>query len=144
LLDAYLFYAVDRYDIRGKRRFERNQKYYLVDTGIRTALLGRSSPDSGRLLENTIYLELRRRRANVFVGQIDGSEVDFVAEHPDGTEYIQVAETVATPPTLERELRPLQRIPDSHPRLLLTMDTGAPCSHNGINQFYVPDWLDHS
>ena len=141
LAEAYLFYPVNRYDIRGKSRLERIQKFYIVDPGLRTALLGRSTPDRGRVLENIVYLELVRRGATVFVGKLDNAEVDFVVEWGDRTEYLQVAETTADPSTLERELTPLRRIPDFHQRTLITLDPTGPYNIDGINQIYAPDWL---
>jgi predicted AAA+ superfamily ATPase len=141
LLQAFLFYSVPRYDVRGKRRLQRNEKYYIVDPGLRTALLGRASPDAGRVLENVVFLELMRRRAKVYTGVIGEYEIDFVVEWPDRTEYIQVAQSVREPTTLERELRPLRVIPDFHQRTLLTLDPDGPYSHDGIQQLYAPDWL---
>ena len=141
LAEAYLLYPVNRYNIRGKRRLERIQKYYLVDPGLRTAMLGRSAPDRGRVLENVIYLELLRRHGRVFAGKLDNLEVDFVVEWNDHTEYIQVAETTADPVTLERELAPLRRIPNFHPRTLITLDPTGPHSFDGISQAYAPEWL---
>ncbi|MDR0945896.1 MAG: ATP-binding protein [Bifidobacteriaceae bacterium] len=141
LAAAYLLYPVERYDIRGKRRLEQLGKYYLVDTGLRRALLGEAAPDLGRVLENLVYLELRRRGGKIYVGQLPGGEVDFVVERGGATEYVQVSETVRDPATLERELAPLRAIPDYHPRLLLTCDPGGPYNHDGIRQEYLPDWL---
>ncbi|MDR0849527.1 MAG: ATP-binding protein, partial [Propionibacteriaceae bacterium] len=80
LTEAFLLYPVGRYDIRGKRRMERIRKYYLVDPGLRTTLLGNSSPDRGRVLENIVYLELRRRGGRIYVGKLDSAEVDFIVE----------------------------------------------------------------
>jgi len=141
LIEAFLFYPVNRYDIRGKNRLDRIQKYYLVDPGLRTALLGRASPDHGRVLENIVYLELIRRRSKVYVGKLDDTEVDFIVENDGLTQYVQVAETVAAPEMLERELTPLRQIPDFNPRLLITLDPTGPSSHDGILQVYAPDWL---
>ena len=141
LVGAYLLYPAHRYDIRGKGQLERVAKYYIVDPGLRTALLGLASPDHGRVLENIVYLELLRRQAKVYVGKIDGTEVDFVVESNGRTQYIQVAETVADETTLRRELGPLQKVPDFNQRLLLTLDPVPPASHDGIEQIYAPDWL---
>ena len=142
LIEAFLLYPVNRYDIRGKNRLDRVQKYYLVDPGLRTALLGRASPDRGRVLENIVYLELIRRRSTVYVGKLDDTEVDFIVENDGFTQYIQVAETVAAPETLERELAPLRAIPDFNPRTLITLDPTGPYSYDGIQQVYAPDWLE--
>ncbi|MDR0989844.1 MAG: ATP-binding protein [Propionibacteriaceae bacterium] len=140
LEDAYLLYPGPRFDIRGKRRLEVNQKYYLVDTGLRRALLGRSSPDTGRVLENVVFLQLLRQAKSLYVGKLGSAEVDFVVEYADRTEYVQVCQTVTAPETLARELAPLQAIPDYYPRTLLTLDPGT-FTHAGINQFNIVDWL---
>ncbi len=118
------------------------EKYYLVDLGLRNALLGKElAADTGHLLENIIYLELQRRNSQVWIGKADNLEVDFVVRDKSGyTKYIQVAYTVKDAKTLERELAPFAKISDFNERLLITMDyeTG---SHNGVKQINAIDWL---
>ncbi len=142
LVESYLFYKVNRYDIRGKQHLATQEKYYLVDLGLRYALLGKElNTDVGHLLENVIFLELLRRNCQVWVGKTDNLEVDFVVRDKNGyTQYIQVAFTVKEQKTLERELAPFDKIPDYNERLLITMDyeTG---SHNGVKQINAIDWL---
>jgi len=138
---SYVFYQAKRYDIRGKHHLTRVSKYYLVDPGLRMLLLGKAPTDYGRLLENIVYLELRRRYSQVSVGKLATGEVDFVAQDSDGSHYYQVSETVKDAKTLQRELAPLVAIPDHHPRTLLTLDNYPPNSHEGIQQQYVLDWL---
>jgi predicted AAA+ superfamily ATPase len=142
LVESYLFYEVNRYDIKGKQHLATQEKYYLVDLGLRNALLGKElKADAGHLLENVIYLELLRRNYQVWIGKADNHEVDFVARDKDGyTHYIQVAYTVKDQKTRERELAPFEKIPDFNERLLITMDyeTG---SHNGVKQINAIDWL---
>ncbi len=142
LVESYLFYKVNRYDIKGKQHLATQEKYYLVDLGLRNALLGKEfSTDAGRLLENIIFLELQRRNYQVWIGKADNLEVDFVVRDKDGyTKYIQVSQTVKNQDTLARELAPFAKIPDFNERLLLTMDyeTG---SHNGVKQVNAIDWL---
>jgi len=142
LVESYLFYKVNRYDIKGKQHLATQEKYYLVDLGLRYALLGKElSADTGHLLENVIYLELLRRNYQIWIGKTDNLEVDFVVRNKDGyTKYIQVAYTVKDKKTLERELAPFNRIPDFNERLLITMDyeTG---NHNGVKQINAIDWL---
>lgn len=140
LSEAYMLYEARRYDVRGKRLLENTAKWYAVDTGLRTALLGDRGRDAGRLLENVVYLELRRRFRDVFVGQLEGAEVDFVADAVASPTYIQVALTAQDPAVLARELRPLAAAPGHHPRLLLTTDEGT-ADHDGIIQRNVYDWL---
>ena len=142
LVEAYLFYKVNRYDIKGKQHLATQEKYYLVDLGLRHALLGKELlADTGHLLENVIFLELQRRSEQVWIGKADNLEVDFVVRDKDGyTKYIQVASTVKEEKTLDRELAPLAKIPDYNERLLITMDyeTG---SRNGVKQINAIDWL---
>ena len=142
LVESYLFYKVNRYDIKGKQHLATQEKYYLVDLGLRYALLGKElSSDVGHLLENIIFLELQRRRSQIWIGKTDNLEVDFITRDKNGyTKYIQVSYTVKEQKTLERELAPFSKIPDFNERLLITMDyeTG---SHNGIKQINAIDWL---
>jgi predicted AAA+ superfamily ATPase len=142
LVESYLFYKVNRYDIKGKQHLATQEKYYLVDLGLRYALLGKElSADVGHLLENIIFLELQRRNSQTWIGKTDNLEVDFVVRDKNGyTKYIQVAYTVTEQKTLERELAPFAKSPDFNERLLITMDyeTG---SHNGVKQINAIDWL---
>ena len=118
------------------------EKYYLVDLGFRTALLGKElTSDAGHLLENIIYLELIRRNYQVWIGKVNNLEIDFVVRSKEGmTQYIQVSQTVQDKVTLERELKPLNTIPDHFEKLLITMDydTGT---YNGIKKINAIDWL---
>lgn len=118
------------------------EKYYLVDLGLRNALLGKElATDAGHLLENIVFLELQRRDEQVWVGKADNLEVDFVTRDKDGyTKYIQVALTVKEQKTLDRELAPFSKIPDYNERLLITMDYER-VSHNGVKQVNAIDWL---
>lgn len=142
LVESYLFYKVNRYDIKGKQHLATQEKYYLVDLGLRYALLGKElTSDAGPLLENVIFLELLRRNYQVWIGKTDNLEVDFVVRNKEGyTQYIQVAYTVKEQKTLERELAPFKKIPDFNERLIITMDfeTG---NHNGVKQINAIDWL---
>jgi len=142
LVESYLFYKVNRYDIKGKLHLATQEKYYLVDLGLRYALLGKElSADVGHLLENVIFLELQRRNSQIWIGKADNTEVDFVVRDKNGyTKYIQVAYTVKEQKTLERELAPFAKIPDFNERLLITMDyeTGT---LNGVKQINAIDWL---
>ena len=142
LVESYLFYKVNRYDIKGKLHLATQEKYYLVDLGLRYALLGKElTADVGHLLENVIFLELQRRNSQIWIGKADNTEVDFVVRDKNGyTKYIQVAYTVKEQKTLERELAPFAKIPDFNERLLITMDyeTG---SHSGVKQINAIDWL---
>ncbi len=142
LVESYLFYKVNRYDIKGKQHLSTQEKYYLVDLGLRYALLGKElTADVGHLLENVIYLELLRRNYQIWIGKTDNLEVDFVVRNKDGyTQYIQVAYTVTEKKTLERELAPFNKIPDFNERILITMDYERG-NHNGVKQINAIDWL---
>lgn len=143
LANSYLIYPASRYDIRGKKLLTTNDKFYLVDLGLRDILLGdRPDSDLGHRLENIVYLELlRRKEGRVYIGRQDNLEVDFVVEKPRGErEYYQVAYTIADPATLERELAPLQKIRDNFPKTIITHDT-VPENFEGIKKLNVVDWL---
>ena len=140
-LDSYIVYQARRYDIRGKQHLKTLEKYYAVDVGLRFFLLGRAHADTGHLLENVIYLELLRRGYSVSVGKLDELEVDFVAVNQEGTTYIQAAATVREESTLQRELRPLQRIRDHYPKLILTLDDDPPADYGGIRRVHALEWL---
>jgi predicted AAA+ superfamily ATPase len=143
LNDAMLLYCVPRYDIKGKGLLQSLNKFYLSDTSFRRIRLGKTpEQDMGHLLENAVYLELRRRNRNVYVGKFRDKEVDFVVTDRDGyTSYYQVAWTTMTPEILERELAPLNAIKDSNPKYLLTADVDMDPVYNGIRKFNVADWL---
>ena len=142
LTDSYIFYKADRYDIKGRQHLKTLGKYYMVDTGLRNLLLAGSASDTGHLIENIVYLELLRRGNKVNIGKLAEKEVDFVARYSEGMAYYQVSSTVLDENTLKRELEPLQRIPDNHPKFLLTLDEiGAGANHDGIRQLNLIDWL---
>jgi predicted AAA+ superfamily ATPase len=141
MIASYLLYPARRYDIKGKIYLEGSAKHYLVDIGLRRAILGTSRPDTGHVLENLVFLELLRRRNTVSVGKVASAEVDFRADGPDGIVYLQVAQSVTDPNVLERELAPLKAIPDHYPRFLLVGDDPEPASHDGIHQLSVRQWL---
>ena len=142
LTDSFIFYKADRYDIKGKQHLKTLGKYYLVDTGLRNMLLSGSSADLGHQLENIVYLELLRRGNKVSIGKLAEREVDFVTTNAEGVCYYQVASSVLDENTLARELTSLQKIPDHHPKFLLTLDDIMPnANHDGIRQVNVLDWL---
>ena len=144
LCSSYILYQVKCYDVRGKRLLKLQGKYYAVDMGMRRMLLSNQVRDTGRILENIVFLELMRRTGSVFVGRVGALEVDFVAQGPEGTAYYQVAESVADESVLARELVPLERIADNHPKYLLTLDDADPMDRGGIMQINVLDWLMES
>ena len=142
LLESFLIYKVERFDVKGKNLLARDYKYYVVDSGLRSYLLGKKADsDMGHILENIVYLELLRRGYKVYVGKVDDLEVDFVAENRDGLRYYQVALTVRDEKVLERELRSLQKTGDHYPKTLLTFDMDLETDYDGIRKVNVVDWL---
>lgn len=141
LVECYLFYRADRYDVRGKQNLKVGSKYYITDLGLRHLLLGIRNTDLGHLLENVVYLELLRRGCQVMVGKMDAEEIDFVTFRSGQTEYYQVALSVRDASTLRRELAPLKRLSDHYPKYLLTLDNDPLVFHDGVRQIYVLDWL---
>ncbi|MFZ3132495.1 MAG: ATP-binding protein [Desulfosporosinus sp.] len=142
LTDSYIFYKVERYDIKGRQHLKTLGKYYLVDSGIRNLLLASSSSDLGHMIENVVYLELLRRGSKVNIGKLYEKEVDFVASDMNGRTYYQVAASVLDESTLNRELEPLQKIADNYPKILLTLDDiGAGRNFAGIRHLNLLDWL---
>ena len=142
LLESFLIYKAERFDVKGKNLLARDYKYYVVDSGLRSYLLGKKADsDMGHILENIVYLELLRRGYKVYVGKVDELEVDFVAENRDGLRYYQVALTVRDEKVLERELRSLQKTGDHYPKTLLTLDMDLETDYDGIKKINVVDWL---
>ena len=142
LIDAFLLYKVDRFDAKGKEVLSSGYKYYVVDMGFRTHMLGKKAgQDMGHILENIVYLELLRRGYKVYTGKVDDLEIDFVAENKNGLEYYQVSLTTRDEETLERELKPLQKTGDFYPKYLLTMDRDLDADYNGIRKINIIDWL---
>lgn len=145
LMDSFIFYRVQRYDIKGKQHLSTGAKYYLCDVGLRYYMLGTRPGDFGHILENIVYLELVRRGNEVYVGKAYDTEIDFIAIHKGEKSYYQVAYTVmeldGSDRILQRELRPLQLCKDNNQKFLLTMDNVPPVSHDGIKQRYLLDWL---
>ena len=141
LLESYILYKVNRFDIKGKQLLKTQEKYYLSDLGLRTYLLGKNyNRDLDHILENIIFLELKRKGYRVYIGKNDINEVDFVVETSDDYIYIQVALSVREEQTLRRELKPLETIPDHFRKYLITLDYDTN-NYNGIKQISAIDFL---
>lgn len=141
LLESYILYKVNRFDIKGKQLLKTQEKYYLSDLGLRTYLLGKNyNRDLGHILENIIYLELKRKGYRIYVGKNDVNEVDFVVETEDDYIYIQVALSVRDEKTLQRELKPLETIADHFKKYIITLDYDTN-NYNGIKQISAIDFL---
>ncbi len=141
LNDAFIFYSVRRYDIKGKQLLKTLNKNYIVDIGFRNMLLGYRDDDSGHILENIVFLELLRREYKVYIGKIGNTEVDFIAEKAGERLYIQVTESMLSEETRERELRPLKMIKNNYEKLVLSMDRHYIHSFDGIKLLNIIDWL---
>lgn len=141
LLEAYFFYEIKCFDIKGREFLRTLGKYYIVDIGLRNYLLGFRDRDTGHVLENVVYLELLRRGYDVAIGKIDRFEVDFIATKADEKLYIQVTESMRDEMVRERELRPLQKIQDNYKKLVLTLEPGIEREFGGIQVVNVVDWL---
>ncbi|MFZ3130690.1 MAG: ATP-binding protein [Desulfosporosinus sp.] len=141
LMDSYIIYQAKRYNVKGKQYLKTLEKYYIVDIGMRYMLLGGRKTDVGHILENVIYLELLRRRYQVYIGKVDELEVDFVAMNHEGIVYFQVAATVREQTTFERAITPLKRISDHYPKYILTLDEDPDADYEGIRRLNVIDWL---
>jgi predicted AAA+ superfamily ATPase len=141
LTDAYLFYKVNRYDIKGKMHLKTECKYYCCDTGLRNMILGTSNKDVGYQIENIVYLELLRRGYTVNIGKSGrDTEVDFVAVRDKKTEYYQISTTVLDENTLKRELGSFNHVKDNYPKFLITLDDFK-FDYNGIQHINLIDWL---
>ena len=141
LTEAYIFYEIKRFDIKGKEYLRTLGKYYIVDIGLRNYLLGYRDGDSGHILENIIYFELLRRGYNVAIGKIDNQEVDFIATKADEKKYIQVTESMNAPETRERELAPLRKIRDSYEKVVIALECDLTQTQDGIKIIRALDFL---
>ena len=141
LENAYVFYGVQRYDVKGKQLLKTLGKHYIVDLGFRNMLLGLRDADRGYVLENVVFLELMRRQYRVSIGKVGDLEVDFIAQTPQRKIYIQVTESLLSPDVRERELRPLMSIPDHHEKMVLSMDRSFVQSQDGIKIINLLDFL---
>lgn len=142
LENAFIFYSVNRYDIKGKEYLKTQGKYYIVDLGLRNYLLGFRDRDRGHILENIVYMELLKRGYEVSIGKIQDKEVDFIATKFNKKAYIQVTETIQSEETRIRELRPLKSIRDNYEKIILTTDTlFSGTDDEGIKIINLIDWL---
>ena len=142
LTDSLLVHEVSRYNIKGKEFLSTLSKYYVTDLGLRQMILGNRNIDTGHILENVIYLELLRRKGNVYVGQFDKKEIDFVVINSNEIEYYQVALTVLDENTLKRELDAFKNIKDNYPKYLITLDdVMVNTDYDGIKVVSALEWL---
>lgn len=141
LIESFIFYPAERFDIVGKQLLKSNRKLYIVDLGLRNYILPRQNYDLGFSLENIVFFELLRRGYRVMIGKVGNTEVDFVAEKNGVYSYTQVTVDMTAKETFERELKPLSNIRDNYEKIILTADRFTPGNYNGIQVKYLPDWL---
>lgn len=141
LIESYIFYQVEPFDLVGKEILKANKKYYIVDLGIRNYLLPRKSYDLGFTLENIVYFELLKRGYKVYVGKLGNKEVDFVCLKDNIFTYFQVTASLSLKETFDREIRPLEMIKDNYEKIILTTDRITLGNYNGIKVINLLDWL---
>lgn len=141
LIESFIFYPAERFDIVGKQLLKANKKYYVVDLGIRNHILPRKYYDLGFSVENIVFFELLRRGCKVTIGKYQENEVDFVAEKRGEFTYIQVTADMVSESTFDREMKPLYAIQDNYEKIVLTLDKLTVGNYDGIKVVNVIDWL---
>ncbi len=141
LKEAYMFYEIKRFDIKGKEELKTLGKYYIVDIGLRNSLLGYRDVDTGHMIENVVYFELLRRGYDVAVGKIGTREINFIATNDHEKIYFQVTDNMTEESTRQRELAPLKMVRDNYRKVVLAMHTNSTASVEGIEIIRLIDFL---
>ena len=141
LEQAYIIHKVPRYDLKGRRLLELYEKYYASDVGLRHGLLGYRDQDISGLLENIIYLELLRRGFSITIGKLNDLEVDFIAQKAGKRYYVQVTLSLNSSEVIEREFAVLEKISDSFPKVIISLDDYQRTQRSGIHHLNMIDYL---
>ena len=141
LQEAYMFYGVKRFDVKGKAELKTLGKYYIVDVGLRNYLLGYRDVDTGHIIENIVYFELLRRGFDVAIGKVGDKEIDFIATRDDVKIYYQVTDDMTARSAAERELTPLMAVRDNYEKVVIAMSTNSTASVDGIKIVRLIDFL---
>ena len=141
LENSFLLYRVRRYELKGKQLLKTQGKYYFIDNGIKNNINGISSYDSGRSLENLVYIELLRRGYEIYVGKYNDIEIDFIAIKPNETIYYQVLRSIMDEKVEEREKKSLLAIKDNYKKVILTLDRVKNKQIEGIEVVNIIDFL---
>ena len=141
LREAYLFYEIKRFDVKGKEELRTLGKYYIADIGLRNFLLGYRDIDTGHMIENIVYFELLRRGYDVAIGKVGTREIDFIATRDSEKIYYQVTEEMYAESTRERELAPLRAIRDNYEKAVIALNVSKTASEDGIRIIRLLDYL---